>query len=271
MALFVYSERRRRLGKVRSFTSLESQGGAAGNIEAPQMRPNLSPTPVSQPRPSATISVAPRPPSSSPRFVHGEMHFGKSDALPPTVTSSELVDYRDRGDERGSWIHRVPQRRSVVIEPSPDLIPAPGSDEDSRDLSSSPHLSNDQHELDIDEILEMATMYSLSPSTDIPTVPPFTPATTSSSRHHAPSDVPVGAEHMSMFYPSGSQVYATSPMQSVFIEEGGRHVSMGAFVGRTRNSVAQTASSSTDPIPPIEIATATRVESAVARVARMDL
>jgi hypothetical protein len=267
VALFVYNERRRRLGKVRRFASLESQGdgGATGHVEAPRMRPNLSPTPVSRPRPSATIYVAPSSPSSSPRFVHGEMHFGKSDALPPMSS-----DHRDRGDERGSWIHCMPQRRSVVIESSLDLIPAPGSDEDSHELSSSPHLSNDQHELDIDEILEMATMYSLSPSTDIPTVQPFTPATTTTSRYHAPSDVPVGAEHMSMFYPSGSQVYATSPLQSVFVE-GERHVSIGAFVDGTRNSAAQTASLSIDPIPPIEIATATRIESAVARVARMDL
>jgi len=146
----------------------------------------------------------------------------------------------------------------VRARPSLDLMPLPGSLEDHRELSTNPPTPHDQQELDIDQILDMATMYSLTPSPEA-SIRPFTPATISSHDHyHAPTDVPVGAERMSAFYPS--ELYPSRTQSPV----GRRQQSVTEDVQETGHSP------SIYQIPPVEIATATRLAAAIARVARVD-
>jgi hypothetical protein len=264
MIFFIYSERRRRLGKVRKFTNLESQGdvGDQETGKVPQMTANVPPLPASRPSLSISTGAAPRPTPSSSRFTRGNTVSETVGVASPSVMSPEFIDYRDRGDERSPWAQAGSPQRRVGKRPTPDSTPLPGSYEDHRELSTTPHPLHDQQELDIDQILDMATMYSLTPSPNNANRP-FTPATISSHDHyHAPTDVPVGAEHMSVFYPS--ELYPTGQTQSAFIEGLGQHVSV---VSGARESEP---SPTLDQMPPVEIATATRAATAVARVARVD-
>jgi hypothetical protein len=263
MVAYVYSNRRRHLAEFRSFSSVDSESGRG----VPRvMMATISRASASQPRVSEEPPEAPTPPPKSPRLFPGNTQAKTADAQPPTFTSAEFIDYRNSRNEQQVWIQRIPQRQSAAPEPVQDLVPAPGSVEDHREISSSPRVSNDHRELDIDEILEMATMYSASPGSKTP-AQPFTPATMSSrNRLRAPSDVPVGAEHMSAFYPSGtligSQLYTRSQQQSVSVDVGERHLSVAPSVGGVRESTA----ASLNP----EITTATRAERAAAWVARID-
>jgi len=149
--------------------------------------------------------------------------------------------------------------------------PVPGSAGGRREISKSPRLSPDQPDLDIDEILDLATMYSLSPTDDKFATEPFTVVTVNSrDRYRPPLDVPVGAEHMSAFFPSsvGSRTRPGTETQTVSALASKRRVSGDSFVGGIQESGE--ASPNLDMTRRVEIATATRAGSAVARVALVD-
>jgi hypothetical protein len=270
MGRFVYRERRRRLGQVSKFTNLESRGGGGGEENGDVTRmanTNMSPSPTSQRRPSADLPALPIPSPRHPRVI---TDLRTVRVQSPMLASPEFIDYRDRGNEPSSLVQRRSPQWLMVTRPALNVGPVPGSVEDNREISGSLRLSTDQHELDIDELLDLATMYSLSPNddpnNDNHTTKPFT-AATMSSRDRAPSDVPIGAEHMS-FYPSGlgSQMYTTSRMQNASVEGSGRPVSsVDSFVREPQRS-AETSPT----FNPIEITTGTRAETAVARAALMD-
>lgn len=253
MVLFVCRERRRRLGKIRKFTNLENQGssgGGGGDSEAPQVA-SISPSPVSQPIDNAEAPAVSKPLPSPPRVLDAE------GGLSPM--SPEFIGYRDRGGEPSPTIQPLSPQWQMVTLPRPDLTPVPGSIDDRR--KRSPRISADNPELDIDQILELATMYTLSPTAENHTHAPFTPVT-ATSRHRAPSDVPVGAEHMSMFYPSGmgSQMY-TSEMQTASVDGSGLRASVHSFVGGAGESVG---SLTTELTRPVVISKRTRAETAIA-------
>jgi hypothetical protein len=267
LVFFIYGERRRRLGDLHKFTNLESQSGTGGQEkdDLPQKTVDLPPSPPSRRALSVVVPAAPKPTAGASRSSRESVPSEPVDVTSPPIKSPEFIGYRDRGNE-SPWIQPVSPLRRAIRRPTLDLVPVPGWFEDHRELSTTPHLPQEQPELDIDQILEMATMYSLSPGSDSPPNQSFTPATISSHDHyHAPSDVPVGAEHMSVFYPS--VLYPPSQARSPFADELGLNVSIGSVAGGTQESEA---SPSLDRIPPVEIATATRVATAVARVERVD-
>jgi hypothetical protein len=264
MGVFVYRERRRRLGKVRKFSSLGSEGGngdAGENGQVPQMM-NRSPSLVSQARRDADLPPLPRAPPNVPPVV---TQFGTADVTPRMLRSPEFIGYRDRGKEPSPLLPRESSQWSMVT------APVPGSAGGRREISKSPRLSPDQPDLDIDEILDLATMYSLSPTDDKFATEPFTVVTVNSrDRYRPPLDVPVGAEHMSAFFPSsvGSRTRPGTETQTVSALASKRRVSGDSFVGGIQESGE--ASPNLDLTRRVEIATATRAGSAVARVALVD-
>lgn len=267
LVLFIYGERRRRLGDLHKFTNLESQSGTGGQEkdDLPQKTADLPPLPPSRPALSVVVPAALQPTARASRSTRRSVPSETVDVASLPMKSPEFIGYRDRGNE-SPWIQPGSPLRRAIRRPTIDPIPVPGSYEDHRELSTTPHSPQEQPELDIDQILDMATMYSLSPSSGTPPNQSFTPATISSHDHyHAPTDVPVGAERISAFYPS--VLYPPSQARSPFADELGLNISIGSVAGGTQESEA---SPSLDRIPPVEIATATRVAAAVARVARVD-
>jgi len=264
MGVFVYRQRRRRLGKVRKFTSLESEGGsgdAGENGQVPQMM-NRSPSLVSQARHDADLPPLPRAPPNVPPVV---TRFGTADVTPRMLRSPEFIGYRDRGSEPSPLLQRQSSQWSMVT------VPVPGSTGGHREISKSPRLSPDQPDLDIDEILDLATMYGLSPTNDKFPPEPFTVVTANNrDRYRPPVDVPVGAEHMSAFFPSsvGSRTRLGTETRTASALASRRRVSGDSFVGGAQESGE--ASPNLDLTRRVEIATATRAGSAVARVALVD-
>lgn len=259
MGFYIYRQRRKRLGKVGKFTKLDSNGenGDTSDPEKNDLPPLLSNLPISPP-PQARLRVAtsavPRPYPTSPQYVRGHTHFGSEGMIVPVVAigtpvSPEFIDYRDRGAERSPWIMPDSRRSSYIIRPmeSPDLMPVPGSASD-RSLPRSPRIPSPEPDMDIDQILDMATMYSQPPtapntartSPEHLSIPPPTRARV--SHNHAPLDVPIAAERISVF------TTATS----------GRRMSMESFMG----------GSPATPMPYAQIATAQRAGSAKATVTR---
>src|ERR1700732_4758014 len=96
MGLFVYRERRRRLGKVHQFTNLASTSRAGGiseeNGRVPQT--NHPPSPILQPRLGDEIPIVPS--SSYPQVI---TRFGTARVLSPPLTSPEFFDYQNQRDQ----------------------------------------------------------------------------------------------------------------------------------------------------------------------------
>ena len=167
MIVYIYRQRQKRL-------KLDSNGesGDTGDPEKSHLQPPLSNLHLSR-LPRVRIRVAasavPRPNPTSPQYVRGHTHFGSEGMIVPPVAigtpvSPEFINYRGRGAERPRRTPD-PSQSPNTTRPAenPNWIPVPGSASDHL-LPYSPHKPSPQPDMDIDQILDVARLYSLPPT-----------------------------------------------------------------------------------------------------------
>lgn len=264
MGLYIFYERRkRRLGKVRKFAPLNDPGGGDDGGENGEMPSMSSLSSLPQARLRVNMSASARPPPTTPGYVRGNTHYGTEGILPMrTPVTPSFISHRDRSNERSPppGTLRPPVTLWPDQRPTGDPISERGSVDSIQEPSRSVHSRfSDRNELDIDEILDKATMYSQNASFNS-TGPISAPAMRSRDPNRAPSNVPIGADRLSAFDNNGPP--RASILDTPFSSRS-RRISMESFVGGSMDSP------STDPTAPVQIATVSRAESAVAKVARM--
>ena len=171
MIVYIYRQQQKRLGTVQKFAKLDSNGesGDTGDPEKSHLQPPLSNLHLSrlpQVRVRVATSAVPRPNPTSPQYVRGHTRFGSEGMMVPpdaigTPVFPELINYRDSGAERPRRTPD-PSQSPNTTRPAENRIPVPGSASDHL-LPYTPRKLT-QPDMDIDQILDVATMYSLTPT-----------------------------------------------------------------------------------------------------------